>query len=557
MGAKRTRKQATGPAGGVRTTESAMHGWRWNGSAGTVSAPVRCRREQWYLVSATPAGGVNRQRAEVALRFFNHDEPLAERALWLHAVAECEHCPGLLGWVQSPDKATHVQLGLPGGPEGWCQEVTFHPVAERDPKCHPLAAVPRWRTYRPPFPIRQVFVPPALEALAEYLPGQEVTTLRPRSRAELKRRVQGAACVLDPEWAVRQKLTWADLEQIAADSWLMVDLETVWRLLRQTGGVTAQLVTQSAPHGIMSARVEYADVATRGFAMQDVFPYGTIDADGGFAARVLRADRAWKRYADREGFATLLASETPHAQHCGDVLTAAKPVGRGELIATDLPWLVAGTHGPLVAPRLARHALAMHLAGPLSDVLQYWNRWDDGQIMVRDIADLARRYPPLWAVRWASPKPEVVHLGIALPAATAGRTLLIRTGRVDNLHAHDGVPPEPMVIFMKMLARDAHEQTPWARRHLAGLNVVWQFDSSAGRRYAANYASAAALDGDRETTTLLVRCADGPADDTDPPAGRTLTERIDLDEGLHGDGSLACQRRLDARLRRRIEEVSD
>ena len=112
--------------------------------------------------------------------------------------------------------------------------------------------------------------------------------------------------------------------------------------------------------------------------------------------RVLRADRAWKRYADEHGFATLLASETPVARHCGDVLSAARPIGGGELIATDLPWLVAGLHGPLLAPRLAQHALRMHLAGPLDDRVQYWNRWDDGQIVC------ARRVGPRAAISAAA-----------------------------------------------------------------------------------------------------------------------------------------------------------
>jgi hypothetical protein len=92
-----------------------------------------------------------------------------------------------------------------------------------------------------------------------------------------------------------------------------------------------------------------------------------------------------------------------------------------------------------------------------------------------------------------------------------------------------------MIIFMKMLAREAREQTEWARRHLRGLTVIWQFDSAAGRRYAANYASAAPFISGTPQTVRLAQAADA---------------------GLLGDGSLVFQTQLSARLRRLIEHTA-
>ena len=169
-----------------------------------------------------------------------------------------------------------------------------------------------------------------------------------------------------------------------------------------------------------------------------------------------------------------------------------RAVGGGELIVTDLPWLVAGGETPLLAPRVAEHLLRMHLAAPIKEHVQYWNRWDNADTVVRDIADLARRYAPLRAVRWASADAALVHLGLTLvPAdAASGRHLIVATGRIDNCAIHDGVPPEPMMIFMKWLAREVREQTDWAREYLSGLRVIWQFDAADGRKYAANYDAA-------------------------------------------------------------------
>ena len=557
--------EPAGPRGGLRAGQSSTRGWRWSKSGTLLSAPVRCKREQWYLARGRLNNSSPLKHAEVMLRFAHHDQTICERSLSLHRALGNGVGDDLLGWIQAPEEATHLQLRLPHQDQAkQFAEVVFHAVAERDPKCHPLANVPRWSSYRHSFPLERVVLPPALEGLVPLLsnPDQDIEIIRPRSKAQLAKAIRQAAFVLDPAWVAEFGLQWTDLERLAAESWVLVDLETTWKLLQWAGLTKLQLLTHSSPQGIMSARVEYADVATRGFALEDVFPYTAIDDDGGFSIRVLRADRTWKRYADAEGFATLLASETPDPKHCGDVLSAARPIGRGELIATDLPWLLAGEFGPLLAPRLARHTLSMHLAGPIDDNVQYWNRWDDGQIMVRDISDLSRRYSPLRSVRWSSVDNSVVRLGVALsPSANtvAGRTLLICTGRIDNLTTHRGLPPEPMIIFMKMLARAMRERSAWAERYLRDLTVIWQFDSAAGLRYAANYASAGpVLQGTQKIITL--QCAPGDAaenniDEQIPNSSAGgIVEIIREDEGIYGDGALEYQARLNTRLRRLIEQ---
>jgi len=284
-----------------------------------------------------------------------------------------------------------------------------------------------------------------------------------------------------------------DLERVAAGSWLIVDLETFSMLLNRaasacgrTGSAAAartKTITYSAEHEIMSARVAYADVPTRGFALEDVIPYASLAGEAVFRTRVLLASKGWKRYAADTDFATLLASETPWEAKCGDVLSAARPIDHGKLIVTDLPWLVAGQHGRLLAPHLAEHLLRMHLAGPVADSLQYWNRWDDCRVIVRDMGDMPRWYPPLRAVRWVSERPGIARLGVTLPSTTGRgccRHLMICTGRIDQRSSHDGVPPEPMTIFMKCLVREVRERTRWAARFLrdtAGEDA----DSAKGR----------------------------------------------------------------------------
>jgi hypothetical protein len=536
-------------------------GWSRGADGLLACRPIRCRRDEWYLARACPAQGVAPSRAVVLLRFLADGQVLRQRAVGLHAVPGLPQRGELLGWLETPKDTTHLQVCLPEAAlDEQIAELAFHRVTERDPKCHPLANTPRWETYQPPFTLQRVLLPASLAALQPTLAGSDVQIIAPpASAADLARTARGNALVLDPQWVTALKLTLADVERIAAGAWVLVDLETLVRLAARAGHCDAELATYAAGNGTMSARIEYADVPTRGLALQDVVPFSTIQPDGRFSVQAIRATRSWKRYADEVGFATLLSGETPWDDKHGDIISALRPVGGGELVATDLPWLVAGQHGPLLAPRIAAHLLRMHVGGPLKPHAQYWNRWNDGDVVVRDISDLPLRYAPLFTARWAARDPQVAHLGIVLPAAgVPRRQLVLKTGRIDTLAVHDGLPPEPLMILMKWLAREVREQTAWAQQHLADTTVIWQFDAAEGIRFACNYdaAEASAL----PTTLLRLRLEQPRALDPGRARQGAIAAAPDAfifetDEGLHGDRSLEFQDELTKQVCRRLKQV--
>ena len=536
----------------------AAHRWRLNRRGELISPPIRCRRGAWYLARARLPDGAVPTRLALRITFQRGDRSLGTRCLRLHPAGDDGHTAELLGWFETPARATRLRLGAPTSNVGApVTEVALHEVAERDPKCHPLANVPRWATYRAPLAIRRIVLPSDLAELPPLLDGIEVQIVEsPGSTTKLERLIHGAACVVDPRWARDLDLRLSDIERLASCSWLVLDLETTVRVLSSAGVADASTVTYASRHGLMSARVEYADVPTRGLALQDVVPFATLDERDRFRVRALKAGRAWKRYADETGFATLLSAETPWERRRGDVLSALRAVGGGEWVATDLPWLLAGRHGRLVAPRIAAHLLRMHLALPLADHLQYWNRWDSTSTVVRDIADLARRYPPLHAVRWALVDASQAHLGVMLlpSGATPARHLYICTGRIDVLDLHAGVPPEPMMIFMKWLAREARERTVWAERFLTGVAVTWQFDTADGLKYAVNYDAAPeplADDPGMRLDVVRVRMAGEQGSQSSIGTGDALV--LPDDEGLYGDRSLEFQEALTRHLRRIVE----
>jgi len=554
------RRQAGGPLGGLQVRANALRRWRWNRAGRLLSAPVRCRREQWYLARGFPRGQGPDGAVDLLLQFLHDDETIGRRRVPLSRLTDAADGAALLGWVQAPASATHLQVCFPGPGAAPLDRLMLHPVADCDAVGHPLANVPRWSAYQPPFPIRRVVLPEPLAPLAAHLPGCDLEPIAPpRSLRDLAARAAGAACVIDPGWVRRLGLTLADLERIAAASWVIVDLGTFAGLVDRCGAAQTRVATLRAEHEIMAARVAFADVPTRGLALQDVVPYATVTADAQFQTRVLRATGTWKRYAAGAAFHTLLASQTPWEDKCGDVLSALRRIDRGALLITDLPWLVAGCCGPLLAPRLARHLLRMHLAGALSDGAQYWCPSADCTALVRDIADMPQWFPPLRAVRWSAAG-GVARLGIALPATDGrgrGQALLICTGRIDQRDSHDGMPAEPMVIFMKWLAREARQRTAWAERFLAGRTVIWQFDSAEGLKYALHYESAAGVVPERPARTLILRPGRQKNADAGPPSASPL-EVMQLPDsvGVLGDASVEYQAELTRRLSRWIEQAA-
>lgn len=537
--ARRPARRMTAPAG-------------VNGRAGQSSGVHRCRGEKWYTLRVRLRGPAA-PAARLRLGFSDDEGWGAARVVEVVSVPGC--AGEWIGWFETPPRAKFLELSAPdGATAAQIADVLIQASVERDAKCHPMANVPRWSTLRPASAPARIVLPESLAALCAGLGEAEVATVaRVASKAELARLAQGAAVVVDPAWIATARLTLGALEQAAAGGTVIVDLASLAELLRRDAGVDVQVFVPSARHELTSARVEYSDAGTRGFALQDVFPYCSVTSEGLFEARVIQNSRAWKRYADAAAFATLLASETSMEKHGGDVLCAARPVGQGELIVTDLPWMLAGRDGSPVAPRVGMHALRMLLGRPLADSVQYWNRWDDTSVVVRDIADLSRRYWPLQPVRWAAADAEVARLGVRLGAPGAMRRLRIVTGRIDTGGFHDGLPAEPFMIAMKWLAREVREQTAWARKYLPGLEVVWEFESAVGLKYAVLYDAAAA--DELETRVVDLRAETDEHAIEFGAARRPIAAAV-RELGVLGDGSVEFQAGLSDWLVGQVESLS-
>ncbi len=601
------------PVGGLRVSEKLLRRWRWRDPQAAASKPVRCKRDACYLVRAVfdAPGELPAEMPfgwRILLAFGDGRRVLHERFAELSPWG-CD--PRLwFGWVRSPQDATHVSL-MPGdGP--WPAALTLHPVAEPDIRSHPLAHVPPWSQYEARPPMERIVLPASragLEPLLRQGFGGELRIIdTPRSLRALAREVVGAAWVFDPAWA--GLLSWRELRTLAEASRVVVDLDAFVRLT----GRGLKLVERSSDYDMFSARVEYADFATRGFALQDVFAWCTFDGVR-FSQRVIRRDAAWRRFAQREGFCTLLTNETPWENRNGDIVAALRDAGTGQLVVSDAAMMAWGqgtrdegqgtraqgagrraqgvggqppsaveshggqppsaveSHGgqppPAVtgqsratgphmlgqsratgphlsgrsepagpapiAPRLAGHLLRMMLGLPIEPAARYRVREPEDDIVVRDIADLARHYPPLRAVRWRSRQPGVVELGLWLPGSDRSRrrAVVLATGRIDRGGRHTGWPPEPMMLLLRRLATGTAGWQPQC-------DVFWEFSSACGTRYATLFEAAPRLNS-RAVEWI---------DLTQPERLRELPP-----SGCAGDGSLEQQAVIERLVRRRVKNA--
>jgi hypothetical protein len=135
---------------------------------------------------------------------------------------------------------------------------------------------------------------------------------------------------------------------------------------------------------------------------------------------------------------------------------------------------------------------------------------------------------------------------------------MVSTGRIDQRSSHDGVPAEPMTIFVKWLAREARERTRWAQRFLQRAAVTWQFDTADGLKCAAQFESATGVVGRKPLSTLILRTGSAERRQRSNSSDRAAVEvhTLPANIGVLGDGSLAYQAELTKRLRRWIEQAA-
>lgn len=548
------------PTGGLIAGSRVQCAWKWSLRADrAVSARMKCRPEDWYLLrgellretdaAADHAPPITSGDApEISVEFHTEKRPAPVERIDLQSMDQTSDTH--LGWIKSPRHATHFNLTLSGGTKSAASWVhlTLHKCSERFIVGHAHANVPSWSQYRARFESSRIVLPRSLSAIEPVLADRELQVLEhPGSLDAFAERIRGAACVLDPDWAAALRLNWKALQYLARESCVIVDLETAATLIGRHLRTPLRLTNRAFHYDVPCARIEYSDLPTRGFALQDVIPYAVDRGDGKHSARVLNGGPAWRRFADAHGAATLLSCECPTSISSELVLAAAMPTAGGELIISDIPWLAAGVRGRALTPDLFVHLLRMHLECAIEPGAQFWCPTENVDSLVRDIAELARRYAPLRAERWASDAGPAFQLGLSLAPPgdkPAARQVTIHTGRIDRAPRTPSIPGEPMMILMRTLARDLHSPTsslPSCHRELlrrlGDVAITWRFEAEVGGKYVHLYTQHHSSDDANPCVIDLRR--------SEFRQGSARTAWPDLNaSGLLGNWSLAIQRQL-------------
>ncbi|MCG3128073.1 MAG: hypothetical protein CHACPFDD_02947 [Phycisphaerae bacterium] len=506
------RTMPAAPQGGLIGPGGRVRRWRWIDNGAVASRPLRCGGDQSYVVQASTRNGA---ACELVCHFLLRN---GENAWHRVGIGPGER---RLACVTTPDHCTHLSIAVPRHMAGDVADVHFRETDEPVAESHPLANVPRWSRYAPPFAPRRVLLPPELARMAGHVRGPAAVV----DPAGLRRCAawRGSAVVLGAAEVRQLAIGWAELRRRAGGAIVLLSFDALAAVLardagageRDSTGGTDGRVMRRASRGLCSCVVEYADWATRGFALQDALPCAAVDGAKRFRLPAWTGGRGWNQFAERQGIVRLL-SVRPGARGRG-ALSLACMVDGGAVIASDLPWLLAGVFGTPVATENIGRLVNAHLGGEVPDETQYWSASESVPRQVRDIAELCRRYAPLTAIRWASGAKEPLALGVSLAAdsspatprgpAAAGDDVVLRTGRIDLPSELGGVPAEAMMIVMKQLARRQREgANGWRQTR----RLTWQFDAAAGHAHAHLYASAGAVGPRAPARVLTVAGAEAP-----------------------------------------------
>jgi hypothetical protein len=251
-------------------------------------------------------------------------------------------------------------------------EVRFIRIIEPDADSHMMAVPPPPYACRPPLMAKTVCVcsyeaqeRPVTRILAEYLGEEHVQALVPKELRPSSLRAD-AILLPDPTPPVSIR-SLASLTRLAADRIVVISLPAFATLAR--GALHLRRIGQDDDP--IHAKVMHADFATRGFALEDTFPYAWQGARvGSFVQNQFRRTGALQAFCKKHGFEARLVSMCDRDATCDRPICLHRLTARGALFVLDIePVEAAGsTFGEAV---LAVHLLLSMLGRPVTGLGQY------------------------------------------------------------------------------------------------------------------------------------------------------------------------------------------
>ncbi|MFQ5463017.1 MAG: hypothetical protein ACE5E5_10375 [Phycisphaerae bacterium] len=357
-------------------------------------------------------------------------------------------------------------------------DVRFIRILELDLDGHALAVPPPAFAVAPPRTVKSVCVcstsaasRPMTDLLRQHFGSAQVETASPN---DITRASVTTDAVIFPDDTLPRRIhSLGALRLLARDRIVIVSLPAFatvapldlrWRLIDQDDDP-------------IHAKVAFANFATSGFALDDVFPYAWPGrAPDGFAQRQFKMTTAFKSFCKKHRFDTLLNSMCDNDRTSDRPIALISTYDRGALIVldTDPAETPASTFGE---PQLAVHLLLSALGQQVTGLGQFCVPYDRNGLFRGALREMQTRFSNVAVHDADLPNDEVdrqiITLGredqsFGLPL-TPKPTLILRSG----LTAGDMESVYGCLLWLKQLVRMAPHECPYVEALASRFRIAW------------------------------------------------------------------------------------
>lgn len=342
------------------------------------SQTVVCKPEEYYRIEAVVTCDLlaNDERAGLVMLVqpLIDDKPVGDRRFTtgLHRSSELIT---IRAWFEAPGNVRRIKISI--GIENAqgsarIQNVRFIRILEPDTMCHPLSLPPPPYVHPLPRKVSSVCVcsdraeDRQLTALLRgYFGDRKVTTITPK---DFKAASQDSPALLLPDENPPASIrSLKSLIKLAQERIVVISTRAFTRLT----GDSLSLRRIEQPDDPINAKIMYANYATQGFALNDIFPYAwTGKKDGGFVQYQFRKTGALKEFCTKHGFVTFLVSMCDQDATSDRTISLFKETPGGGLFVLDIEPVEEG-HTTTGDTALAMYLLLTLLCQTQSRLGQY------------------------------------------------------------------------------------------------------------------------------------------------------------------------------------------
>ena len=445
---------------------------------------VSCKPNEYYRVEATLACDLEATGEErgLVLTLEPVSEETEQETLRTPALHRSTEPVDLRAVYHAPEgvRKVRVSIGVREARGAACiYEVRFIRIIEPDDEGHALAVTPPALTLRPPCAVRRVTVcsdtaetRPLTGMLAGAFGARNVATLTP---AQLRAANDvGDALLLPDAEPPRTVRSVASLVKLAEERIVIISLPAFAKLAEPH----LKLRRIEQDDDPICAKVVYANYATRGFALYDIFPYARGGKTlGSFVQHQFRRTPTQKEFCRKHGLETLLESMCDQEATSERPICFHRPTRRGSLFVLDIEPAESRA-STFAEPVLALHLLLTILGKTQAPLGRYVYPQEREVTLHEEIRELAVRFAGVRVHDADIPLEQVTEqlvtvawddetYGLPMPARPV---ILVRSG----LHAGDLASTYGVWTWLRELVHPEPYPCPYARQLLSRFRLAWE-----------------------------------------------------------------------------------